>query len=596
MRIFKSLVLTPLIAALIAAILLCGCSKQDKPSDLTDGSTGNTTEPISVEQDTTDKPEVKNFVVTPKVTLVRPYKNSGDEVISALMEILQAWSGMLGENPGASDDFYKGELVRKEIEVLIGETNRPESVDAAKELTYYDYTYNVISPECVIVCGGSDEATLNAARKFLSDCYGYVKDESKGELKELPVGTSYTYKHDYGIESLTLNGKNIADYTIVHTNSSLQKKAANLMKDNIEKISGISLDISLNTEFKGKDAIFVGCGGVDGTHVYKNYGNYSYLINASENGGVSSIIIDASTNFDKAVEGFAQKYLAAVPSKGTYNIEIPKEEFIGCNCIDETNGLVFISETKEIITDGLVYSKRIYKDSDGKPVVVYVTDADLSKLSVINATPGYGEETSGVRSTTKQAMQAAAEAGYQVFAGVNADFFAIDSDYHPKGLCIKQGKVLRNDGADAWFGITKDGTPVIGTQSDYNSKYKDNLAEAVGGRYIILKDGFIGDVAYGNQFGYTRHPRTAVGITADNHIILMVVDGRQPSLSNGASLGDLAMLMKDVGAVNAINLDGGGSSGMVTCSVPGKYIIRNSPSDGSLRKVYNSLVVVKKEN
>ena len=75
----------------------------------------------------------------------------------------------------------------------------------------------------------------------------------------------------------------------------------------------------------------------------------------------------------------------------------------------------------------------------------------------------------------------------------------------------------------------------------------------------------------------------------------MVVDGRQPSLSNGASLGDLASLMIEVGAVSALNLDGGGSSTFITSSTPGEYVTRNSPSDKSLRQVYNSLIVVKKK-
>lgn len=58
-----------------------------------------------------------------------------------------------------------------------------------------------------------------------------------------------------------------------------------------------------------------------------------------------------------------------------------------------------------------------------------------------------------------------------------------------------------------------------------------------------------------------RHPRTAAGVTADGRIlILLVIDGRQPGHSIGVTLPELADLMIGLGATDAINLDGGGSS------------------------------------
>ena len=58
------------------------------------------------------------------------------------------------------------------------------------------------------------------------------------------------------------------------------------------------------------------------------------------------------------------------------------------------------------------------------------------------------------------------------------------------------------------------------------------------------------------------HPRTAAARTADGSLILMVVDGRQPG-SRGVNLEELAALLRGVGAVDAVNLDGGGSSTLV---------------------------------
>ena len=85
-----------------------------------------------------------------------------------------------------------------------------------------------------------------------------------------------------------------------------------------------------------------------------------------------------------------------------------------------------------------------------------------------------------------------------------------------------------------------------------------------------------------------RAPRTAVGITKDQHVILVTVDGRQQS-SIGMTLLELASFMQEWGAVDAMNLDGGGSSEMV---INGRVL--NNPSDGRERSVGDALMIVPK--
>ena len=89
-----------------------------------------------------------------------------------------------------------------------------------------------------------------------------------------------------------------------------------------------------------------------------------------------------------------------------------------------------------------------------------------------------------------------------------------------------------------------------------------------------------------------RHPRTAAGLTADGReLILVVVDGRQAGWSVGMTLTELAALMMRLGARNAINLDGGGSSSFVYRAAGGAEVT-NRPSDGFWRPVANQLAVV----
>jgi exopolysaccharide biosynthesis protein len=98
-------------------------------------------------------------------------------------------------------------------------------------------------------------------------------------------------------------------------------------------------------------------------------------------------------------------------------------------------------------------------------------------------------------------------------------------------------------------------------------------------RVTLEEEGFFGS--------YLRepHPRTAVGRTADGALILMVVDGRQ-SRSRGATLDELAGMMLEAGAVDALNLDGGGSSSL---AVNGNLV--NRPTGGTTeRQVMSALI------
>lgn len=107
--------------------------------------------------------------------------------------------------------------------------------------------------------------------------------------------------------------------------------------------------------------------------------------------------------------------------------------------------------------------------------------------------------------------------------------------------------------------------------------------DAVGGDPILLLDGASTQVCA----ACARQPRTAIGVTATGKILLVVIDGRRPGWSRGATLGELRTMLRDLGAVDAMNLDGGGSSEMV---VKGKVV--NRPSDGHERRITNAVLIL----
>jgi exopolysaccharide biosynthesis protein len=104
----------------------------------------------------------------------------------------------------------------------------------------------------------------------------------------------------------------------------------------------------------------------------------------------------------------------------------------------------------------------------------------------------------------------------------------------------------------------------------------------VNGQVDVRDEGFRSDVTSG------RGPRTAMGIDKFGRYILVVADGRQGFYSSGLTLTELAYTLQKLGAVDALNFDGGGSTAMV---VRGKII--NRPSDGGERRVSNALIVTR---
>ncbi len=530
------------------------------------------------------------------------YAIAGEDSISnsRIREALQAINGacetFCGESLHISDDWYRDVMERHDVEVLVGLTNRPESISVAENLTYLDYSYEVLSPNVVVICGGGEEATRNAVNRFLSDCYGYEHKKSAGQMRKIPVGTSYAYRHEYTVKSVQLCNGSIDSYSIVCKSSSEDVSAAVSLRQAFARICGLSLPILTVGEYREGNAIFVGMGSTDGAHANRNYGETTYAAFLEETETGKHLFLDSTVEVDRIVAAFIDRYLTNI-SKEELKITISDLSLTTLlRNADNHLSCYTISEDEEIGT-GVVYRELSYRDEFGDPVQAYVIEADLSKVSVMNATPNNGEETVNVKATTEEALRALTAAGYSVLAGVNGDHFNANNGYTPRGLCIKNGKVLHDVSGRPWFGITEDGTPVTGTAGEYENTYRGKLVEAVGGTYVFLRNGRAYEsgkdsMGYYEDLASTRHPRTCVGYTDDGRLFLVVVDGRSEK-SNGASLVDLVKIMLDLGATNAVTLDGGGSSTMVTYK-NGNCRIHNTPSDGSLRSVYNSVALVEK--
>ena len=120
----------------------------------------------------------------------------------------------------------------------------------------------------------------------------------------------------------------------------------------------------------------------------------------------------------------------------------------------------------------------------------------------------------------------------------------------------------------------------------------EGVREVVSGRETIVRDGQA-HVSPRPAIANQLHPRSAIGTTASGDVVMVTVDGRDSGTSTGVDLDELAQLMLARGAVQAINLDGGGSTTLVLRQ-PGDVdvSVANRPSDGAERGVANAILLV----
>lgn len=148
---------------------------------------------------------------------------------------------------------------------------------------------------------------------------------------------------------------------------------------------------------------------------------------------------------------------------------------------------------------------------------------------------------------------------YRLQAAVNAAPFGPIWQVEGKpvkvsGLTVSRGKVVSPPTTLPALVITKRNQARV-VEPPFDLKGIDT---AVAGFGVVLRDGVVTGKA--DQL----HPRTAAGISHDGrYLYLMVVDGRQPGFSEGITTAEVGEWLKEVGASDGVNLDGGGTSTMV---------------------------------
>jgi exopolysaccharide biosynthesis protein len=131
------------------------------------------------------------------------------------------------------------------------------------------------------------------------------------------------------------------------------------------------------------------------------------------------------------------------------------------------------------------------------------------------------------------------------------------------------------------------GTQVTVSISGGDSRWA-NAVYGVSGMYSLVENGkAVSGLADGAA------PRTALGVKQDGSVVFYTIDGRQSGYSIGATLTQVAKRLIELGCVQAVALDGGGSTSL-GATLPGadSFSLLNSPSGGAARSVHNSILLV----
>ena len=260
------------------------------------------------------------------------------------------------------------------------------------------------------------------------------------------------------------------------------------------------------------------------------------------------------------------------------------------------------------LSEGVFY--RLAWSARG-PWAVHTVSADLTRCELgLRVVPALEED--GIARTRRTVTEMVPRGMGRPLAGVNGDFFILEGGA-PIGPEVT-ASTLRLSGRPAvawgmsgapWIGepvYVEDRTPEVDRMGfgpdtvDLEGNGTDVTPEGlqvIGGYPVLLTGGVArGDlgVAERPSFAAVRHPRTAVGFDSRGSLLwLVVVDGRQAPWSAGMSLPELTDLLRALGADEALNLDGGGSSAM---SLRGRIVNRPSDARGE-RTVANSLWLVR---
>ena len=323
----------PIILALLLAALMVSCGEEKTPD-----SGSITLEAID---------NLSEYVV------VRAEK-AGQEETKCATTLRKAINDATGASVAVKTDYYNSTY-----EILVGNTKRQQSIDAAEGLKYDDYTIKKVGNKIVVV-GGSDEALAAAVELFKTQFI----DAEKKTIK-IPTGDGYTYKRDYAFDKITVDGADITSFKIYNKSIENAEKFAAQMRDMLGVVFEVCEDEMLN----GEHYIIL-----DGTELIA----HKYGISV-EDGNI--VIKGSAHSLPTAIETFFGSYLSAGGSKTA--------ELSASNNLEDSTGKKVIYTKEQLMT----VIEQVYNDPNKIIIGEEVQGKDATAIgdSILNFKETTGE-------------------------------------------------------------------------------------------------------------------------------------------------------------------------------------------------------------
>ncbi|WP_379130251.1 phosphodiester glycosidase family protein [Paenibacillus sp. sgz500958] len=223
-----------------------------------------------------------------------------------------------------------------------------------------------------------------------------------------------------------------------------------------------------------------------------------------------------------------------------------------------------VSDDWNYSTDDMSISiDQVVTGTGSDQITYYVADVQVSDASLIQS--AFADNSFGTN-ITEDTSEIAAD--HNAIFAINGDYYGFRSD----GVIIRNGVLYRNEPAREAVALYKDGTMASYEEEEVSADtlLANGVLQTLSFGPALIKSGEMVqdlenikiDTNFGNRSISNSNPRTGIGMISPNHYVFVVVDGRSDE-SRGMTLDEFAQLFADLGATEAYNLDGGGSSTMV---------------------------------
>lgn len=220
--------------------------------------------------------------------------------------------------------------------------------------------------------------------------------------------------------------------------------------------------------------------------------------------------------------------------------------------------------------------------ADGRSVTLDGVNAGLRGGKVSLFTAAYGKTTGLPQGTTEIRVQIT-QPRPPLRLGETARIRFLDIRHVGNAPIPGDGAVLAANGAAAqaldtiWWQMSHGRLPY---EASVRVESSGGARDSIGGGPVLLRDGRRAFTIVPKGLVQGRHPRTIVGWNREGEVFLVTVDGRQPGYAEGMTLLEATALMARMGATDAINLDGGGSTTFVS-----RGRVANSPAEAITKRV-----------